>query len=361
MARSLCIFGSTGSRKTTQIKWLSRYIAEVTGKATLLLSLSGGGWAPCDPEIAAGMISAYRCDAAVTPLFVLRKISQGYWPLYPDKINEALLAIQSGDQSPTTMHEASLTRIDFSQFGGLAVEDWTAISGLIMRFLPDKGINVGGENRFSIAKSGVSSSFGQVGVVDGNLVSESFGSNIWADYNYTKNTLSGLVTSFNSLPFHTVLYTAMEGKTTEDGEKLSKPIYSPEIAGKKAPAECGSWVGDLIHAQDYPLPVVVKVPNPSGEGEIDQTIMRTTVRFFYTKHPDPDTGIMFPAKPRCAPERIAELDRIFPGGYFEPEWGATWGIDRYIREVEKLTESAAQDESLKGWRERMDAKLGRAR
>jgi hypothetical protein len=362
MARSLCIYGPTGSRKTTQVKWFSRYIAEITGKPTLLLSLSGGGWSPmCDPEVAAGMIEPYRCDAAVTPLFLLRKISQGYWPAYPDAINEALLAIQSGEQTADVMQSASLIRIDWSKYGGMAIEDWTAISDLIMRFLPDKGISVGGENRFQIYKNGASSAFAQVGVVNGELVTESFGSNILPDYGYVLNTLSGLVTNFNSLPAHTVMYTALEAKTTEDGEKSGKPIYGPDIAGKKATAKCGSWVGDFIHAQDYPLPVNVMVKNPSGEGEIEQTLIKTTVRFFYVKHPDPDTGIIFPAKPRCAPEKILELEKVWPGGYFEPEFGAEWGINRYLELMDQLAGDAAKQDSLKGWRERMDAKLGRAK
>ena len=355
MARSLAIYGATGSRKTTQVKFFSHYIAEVTGKSTLLLSLSDGGWSPmCDPEVNAGMIIPYKGDVAITPLLLLRKISQGYWPMHPDLMNSALQEF-SANPSGVPPAEASLIPINWDEVGGIAIEGWTSISSVIMRYLPDKGISVGGENRQGQAGM----SFNQAIIVDGSVVQESFGSNTRGDYNFVKNTLSGLVSNFNSLPCHTVMYTALEAKTTEDGDKNSKPTYGPDIAGKKASAECGAWVGDLIHAQDYPLPVTMKVPNPSGEGEIDQTIMKTTVRFFYHKHPDPDTGIMFPAKPRCAPEKILELDRMMPGGFFEPGFGETWGINKFLHLMDKLSTDASQADSLKSWRQRMDAKLGR--
>lgn len=363
MARSLAIYGPTGSRKTSQVKWFAHYIAKVTGKATLLLSLSDGGWSPmCDPEVSAGMIIPYKGDVAITPLLVLRKLSQGYWPKYPDLMNEAMtqfLADFASNPNTPPPPEASLTMIDWNEIGGIAIEGWSSISSVIMRYLPDKGINVGGENRLGVNKNGISMSFSQGVIVDDQMTVENFGSNTQGDYNFVKNTLSGLVSNWNSLPCHSIMYTALEARTTEDGEKGGRSIYGPEIAGKKASAECGAWVGDLIHAQDYPLPVTVKVKNPSGEGDIEQTVMKTTVRFFFHRHPDPDNGIMFPAKPRCAPEKILELDKLYPGGFFEPEFGATWGVNRYLEIMDQLAEDAGKNDSLKNWREKMDRKLGR--
>jgi hypothetical protein len=85
-----------------------------------------------------------------------------------------------------------------------------------------------------------------------------------------------------------------------------------------------------------------------------QTVHDVTVRYFFKKHPDPTTGILFPAKPRVSPEKIAELEKKLPGGYFEPT--TTWGLDKYLEFVDSLV---VDDESLKAWRERADAKLGR--
>lgn len=333
MARSGCIFGPTGSRKTTQVKWLAHYIADVTGKATMLLSADGGGWGPCQPEIDAGMIVPFFCDPSFVPLPTLRKISQGYWPSDP--------------QAPAT--QVNLVHMDWERFGGIAVEGWTSISSVGMRYLPDRGINVGGEDRTKLG------GFEQTIQVDSRVVTEVLRSNTRGDFGFIQNFLFGLVMNFNSLPCRYVLYTALESKTEDDDRST---IFGPAISGKKATAQCGSWVGDLIHAQDYTVDSVVKVPNLAKPSElIDSVVKDTVVRFYYKKHPDPATGILFPAKPRVTPECIRDLEKAFPGGYFESD--AEGGFDRYLHLVDKL--SAAQGDTLAGWREKADQKLGRAK
>jgi hypothetical protein len=85
------------------------------------------------------------------------------------------------------------------------------------------------------------------------------------------------------------------------------------------------------------------------------------VRFHYKKHLDPATGIPFPAKARVTPEQIAALEKRFPGGYFEPVVRNDVvydGFGTYLQVVDGL--GAAQGDALKGWRQKMDAKLGRA-
>jgi hypothetical protein len=333
MARSGICYGGTGTRKTTQVKWFSHYIADSTGKSTLLLSMDGGGWGPCQPEIDAGMIEPFFADSTIVPLAILRKVSQGYWP----------------KDIADPYSEAGLTRMDFSRFGGIAVEGWTSISAAAMRYLPDTNKNVGGENRRLLG------GFDNMVVVDGKPVSESFLSSTRGDYGFVQNFLYGLVMNFNSLPLRYVLYTALESKTEDDDRST---IYGPAISGKKATSQCGSWVGDLIHCQDYPVERIVKVPDPSDATKlVDQKLLDVAVRFYYKKHPDPSTGILFPAKPRVTPERIRDLERAFPGGYFESD--ETGGFDRYLKKVDEL--SAGQADSLKGWRERADALLGRGK
>lgn len=337
MARSGTIYGSSGSFKTSQIKRLARYIAERTGKTTKLLSMDGGGWEPCRPEVEAGMIEPYKVEANVLPLILLRKMSQGYWPEDPDETDPASI---------------NLVPIDWAKTGAIAVEGWTSISQATMRYLPDKGISVGGEDR---NKLGSNMSFALPVHVERQVVQETFGSNTRGDFGFTQNFLYSLVTNFNSLPCEYVLYTALESKTEDDDRST---VYGPAIAGKKATSQCGAWVGDLIHAQDYQVPRTVQVPNPLPGGEpISQTVFDVTVRYFYKKHPDPATGILFPAKPRVTPEAMAQLEERFPGGFFEPRADGGEGFDEYLRVVDRL--AAGQADTLRNWREQADAKLGR--
>lgn len=337
MARSGVIYGGTGTRKTTQVKRLAHYIAKKTGKATLLLSTDGGGWSPCQPEIDAGMILAYRCETANLPLVLLRKISQGYWPVNTEETNP---------------EKINLTRINYNDIGGVAVEGWSSISQVVMRYLPDQGISVGGEDR---KKPNSNMAFMQAVMVDGSWTPENYGSNTRGDFGFVQNFLYGLVTNFSSLPVEYVLHTALEAKTEDDDRTT---INGPMIAGKKGTSQCGAWVGDMIHAQDYPVAKKIMVPDPNDSTkQIEQMTIDMTVRFHFKKHLDPTTNIPFPAKPRVTPEQIGALDKRFPGGYFEPTADGRDGFDAYLETVDEL--SMGQADSLRGWRERLDAKLGR--
>ena len=336
MAQSSCLYGPTGSFKTSQVKWFSRYIAETTGKCTLLLSCDGGGWGACEPEIAEGMIRPYRCDSASVPMPILQMISKGYWPRNPEA---------------ATPDRLDLRPVEWDEVGGIAVEGWTSISAVIMRYLPASGISVGGEDRNKLG------GFSQTITVDGSVHNLNFRSNTRGDYGFVQNHLYGLVMNFNSLPCRRVLYTALESKTEDDTRTTT---YGPSISGKKATAECGAWVGDLLHAQDFQVVRSIDVPDPtdaSGKKLVSSQVAEMKVRVYFKKHPDPATSIPFPAKPRVTPEMMAELDKRFPGGYFEPT--TEGGLDRYLRTVDELSVSAGKSDALRAWRDKQDAKLGR--
>jgi hypothetical protein len=330
MARSGIIYGDSGSLKTTAVKHFSHYIYEKTGKSTLLLSMDGGGWGPCQPEIDAGVILPYRCNTQV-PLPLLRKISQGYWP---------------EDSGETEISRTNLRLVNWEKFGGVAVEGVTSISQAIMRHLADKGIKTGEE---------ATNQFTQKVLVDGTPTNESFAGNSRGHFGFTQNQMYSMVTNFNSLPCEYVLFTGLESRTEEDDRT---PIYGPQIAGKKATALIPSWVGDCIHAQGVPVPRTIQVPDPADAKKlIDSVVVDTAVRMYFAKHPDPVTSIMFPAKPRVTPERIPELMKKWPGGYFEP--GLASGFDDYLKLLDKL--GASQADEVAAWRAKMDEKFGRGK
>jgi len=335
MARSTCIYGPTGSRKTTQAKYLARYVYERTGKATLLLSTDGGGWEPCEPEIQAGLILPYRIDTSALPMPILRKLSQGYWPVDPLETDPGKIRVKL---------------VNWSKIGGYVVEGWSSISQVIMRYLPDAGISVGGEDRNKLG------GFDQpLRDEAGNVMMEHFRSNTRGDYGFVQNQLYGLVVNFNSLPVQDILYTALESKG-EDEDKST--VLGPQISGKKATGQCGSWVGNLVHAQDFPIHRKVRVPDPQDPARtIEEDQLDMAVRFYFKKHPDPQTGLFFPAKPRLTPERMPDLDKRFPGGYFEPTLDGQNTLADYLGLLDSL--AGGQGDAMRKWREQMDAKLGR--
>jgi len=331
MARSGVIYGPTGSRKTTAVKHFSHYIAETTGKATLLFSADGGGWAPCDPEVEVGMIRPYRCESATLPLVIMRKISQGYWPI---------------DSQETAPEKINLSMSNWDEIGGIAVEGWSSMSQMLMRYASDKGLKFGDKEYTGLFTLPIT--------VDSNVVYEKFGPSTQNHYGFVQNQLYGLTMNFISLPVRYVLFTAHESKAEDDDRTT---IYGPSIAGKKATAVAPSWVGDCLHAQDFAVKRQIKVPNPAGGDPLETEIVDTVVRMYYKKHPDPATGIMFPAKPRVTPEKIRELEKAYPYGYFEPT--TEHGFDDYLRLCDRLSADQAKSDTLKDWRAKADVKLGR--
>lgn len=328
MARSGIIYGDSNTLKSTAGKHFSHYIYERTGKCTLLLSLDGGGWIPMQPEIDAGIISAYRCNIEV-PLPTLRKISQGYWPL---------------NTAATRAAETDLRLVDWAKFGGMIVEGVTSISQAMMRHLADKGIKTGED---------ATSPFAQSVLVDGKVVSEQFAGSSRAHYNFVQNQLYSLITNFNSLPCEYVLFTGLEARSEEDDRTL---IYGPQIAGKKATALIPSWVGDCIHSQGISVRRTVQVPDVADPKKmVDSEIVETRVRMYFMKHPDPITNILYPAKPRVTPEAIPGLMKEYPGGYFEP--GLEEGFDQYLHTIDRLNQG--QTDRLAKWRAEVDVRFGR--
>jgi hypothetical protein len=326
MARSGCIYGSSGSYKTTAVKHFARYIYEVTGKRTLLLSMDGGGWDACSPEISAGIISAYRCTM-VNPLPVLRVISKGYWP------------------EDAESEEMNLVPINWNEVGGMAIEGLTSISQAEMRYLADHAMIVGGE-KTSLGK------FDQGVRVNGQVTVESFAGSSMGHYGFTQNNVYSLVMNFGSLPAWYILFTALESRTEEDDRST---LYGPQIAGKKATALVPSWVGDCLHSQDFAVPRITKVPDPVTKEMTEQSIMETVVRSYFVSHPDPVTGIKFPAKPRITPEQVKNLMTRYPGGYYVPT--PEEGFDKYLHTIDEL--QRGQADSVRAWREKIDEKLGR--
>jgi hypothetical protein len=224
---------------------------------------------------------------------------------------------------------------------------------MLMRHCADKNLKTG--------ESGTSTFKHPILVEDDNgdaaVQWEAFSGNSQGHYNFVQNQLYSMITNFQSLPVSYVLFTGHEKKYKEDGAPMAQ--YGVSVPGNAITPLVPTWLGDCIHAQDYKVPVTVKVPDASVEsGFVEEQTVRVRCRYYFVKHPDPDTGLIFDAKPRVTHSKVAELEKAFPGGFFTPT--TETGFDQYLRVVDKLAEDAAQSDSLKNWRERADQKLGRA-
>lgn len=340
MARSGCIYGSTGTYKTTAIAHFARYIADTTHKATLLLSADGGGWTPCDEEISVGMIRPYFVDIShdrFLPSLVV--IGRGYWPKNPDE----------GDPG-----RVNFVPVDWNEIGAIAIEGFTSIGTGLLLHCSQKALKTGED---------ATSKFGRTITVEGQEVTVGFAGNSKAHYQFVHNQLQGFTKAVTSLPVRYTLFTGIDKKAEDEDRTTIGGVSTP---GKAITNLIPTWVGDFIHAQDYSVPRKVKVPPPGmtaaqckPEQLVETDVYEKVCRYYFKDHPDPVTGILYKAKPRITHGAVAALAREFPGGYFEPT--PDHGFDVYLRTLDRLLAEGVlkEDDTLKRWRETQDRKLGR--
>lgn len=340
MAKSGCIYGESGTYKTTSIAHFARYIADTTGKATLLVSADGGGWTPCDEEISVGMIRPYQLDIShdrFLPTLVL--IGRGYWPKNPDEPD---------------MAKHNFTAVNWNEIGGIAVEGFTSIGNGLLLHCSQKALKTGED---------ATSKFGRTIIVDDQEVVVGFAGNSKAHYQFVHNQLQGFTKAVTSLPVKYVLFTGIDKKAEDTDRTTINGVSTP---GKAITNLIPTWVGDFIHAQDYSVPRKIKVPPPGKslsqckpDELIETDVYDKVCRYYFKDHPDPVTGILFKAKPRITHGAVTALGKEFPGGYFEPT--PDHGFDLYLKTLDRLLAQGVlkEDDTLKNWREKMDKQLGR--
>lgn len=306
-ANTLLIYGETGTYKTSNIGRFARYMYEKTGKPTRLISADGGGWMPVQAEIDAGIIDALRIVEAEQPLPLLRKLGQGYWPI-----------------------EGKLQLSDLGGVGAYCIEGLTSISMLLLRHLVKTGRKVSEE---------VIGKFEEEIEVDGRRVKESFSAPSRSHYGFIQNFVLDMLASFRALPVERVLFTAHEGKGSDD--ITNQMVYGPATVGKAITDKLPAEVGDLLHF--YAVPV----GSPTSKLE---------VRCYLDKHPDTQTRILWPSKARLQPEQVEEFNKRWPDRCFPLTLDQ--GIEAYLRfqDESRSTGGATAAE----WRASIDAKRQKA-
>jgi len=239
---------------------------------------------------------------------------------------------------------APSTEATWKEVGGLTFDSISTFCDLIMADLMGKNRKVSED---------VATPFSEkVATAAGGMEEIKFAASARAHYGFIQNQVYTLINSASSLPIEIVGLTALESKGEEQDRTT---VYGPAIIGKAATPKAPAWVGDCLHFETALVPRVtmMDVKGPDGKmAKVEEKVFDTVVRAYFMRHPDPKTGIHFPAKPRVPPEMWPELLKAFPGGYFEP--GLEAGLDHFLEVEDSLLLSSG--DRLKKWREEMDSK-----
>lgn len=341
---NICLYGRSGTFKTTQIGFLARYIYEKTGKPLRLVSADGGGWRPILPEVEAGLIEVFSIRNEINPIYILHKICEGYWPIH--LINGIKL-------------DGKMSKDTIDNVGGYAFEGITTISELMMDHLAGRKLGMNPAYSLNLTSSGESITSSEKGDLNikkfdsGEKITDEGGkelSNVtrgaYSQDHYgfvQKEVVEKIVMSWN-LPVELVIWTSHEA-SGEDEVTKTKSVNGPALVGKKGTAKIGRNVGMMIHAEPTVISQNIKVNNKDIVREITQ------VRYHFMSHADQILSkVTWEAKPRIPASLMDELLKVYPEGFFIPK--TSGGLDEYIKLEDKLL--SKETDSLKEWKKKMD-------
>jgi len=291
-AKTICIYGASGSSKTTQALYIAKYVKEKYGKNTRLLSADEGGWAPLANEGVIkgagnkdGIIEAYNVNNNKLLLGAMRKFSMGQWPTIIEKEGKKVRTIADAPEG-------------LKQTGCYIIEGLTSLSSSFMTYISKK------DNTSDVTKV----LFRAPGYEEGG---EFFGTVDRGHYGMVQQEMFNLVQQFGALPVELVVWTAHVG---QGEERVSKtPLYGPKLVGSAKTWEVPSWFSDCLHM------------------ERDDTGDMPKVRAYFKRHLDTLTEIVYLAKSSTGPTAYKNLLEKYNGGFVPLEIGE--GIDKYLREV----------------------------
>jgi hypothetical protein len=168
------------------------------------------------------------------------------------------------------------------EIGAVVVDSLTSFATSFMSDVKQKNVRVGQDNTSQPR----------------NEEGEQIGSNTISHYADTHTEILDALQSFQSLPVHVTMFTALEGLGQDDDTGVKRPALGPETVGKAINGKLPSRVNHCFHLV------------AEGQGA------KKIVKAFYNKHPS-ELGerLMWPAKVSLIPAELAEFWKLYPEGF----------------------------------------------
>ena len=272
-ASSILIYGVSDARKTTQIPEFARFVYEMTGRRTRMVSCETAGADRIQPAVDAGLIIPYWLRE--NPRSGIVHLAKGNWP-HPQQMNGQLMAKWSSCPSS-----------EWDEIGGYAIEGTASIAEMILRQLVSEGRKVQEE---------IVSPYIEDEIKLGAAARSHFGVAQQDVLRLLAEAPRGLFDASRGKVQY-VLFTGHEAKG-EDDQKST--IYGVGTIGKAVVKSIPKLVGTLLHH------------------EIDKAGRK--VWCYFRPHPDSENGnIMWDAKANLPadPKVWALVEKKWPGGRFE--------------------------------------------
>jgi hypothetical protein len=214
---SILVYGVSGAGKTTQVQELAKWVHNLNGKLTRLVSCSGGGWTSIQPAVNAGIVIPTYIRTRDFPVETLDKMTKGWWPA---DVNDPASSLLPPDKQK-----------DYGNIGGYAFDGITEACEWMMSYINSQ------EAAGKIKISAQSSKF-----KDG---ATEYGAPSLAHYGNIQTRIADFVSNSKGLRGMYLMWTALELKATDDNTRL--PIYGPDISGKAKTAIASAWFDNTLH------------------------------------------------------------------------------------------------------------------
>lgn len=251
---SVLLYGAGGAGKTHALATLARYVNTTTGKRMRVISADGGGVSPLRGLIKEGLVDVWYIDQWEKPFQHLEQAVRGSWPVAPTPNSPLVVGIREWKPCPSckgdtgggafgatakcnacgkTFAAGTVLPVQRDAINGLegvgayAFEGLTALGDLLMR----KMKTLDAQGAYSVMDDG----YKLVGAGRQH-------------YGLVQEYLAQYVAQARALPVPIVVWTALEVRADDDG----KPVYGPDLPGKKLTTRCIPWFTDVIHLDVLP-------------------------------------------------------------------------------------------------------------
>ena len=295
---TIILYGASGLAKSTNAKFFARYMYEKSGgKPVRLVTFEDSTKLIFQPLIDSQIVQPLFVTKSTNPLVLLRRVSKGDWPIFDDRGGV------KGWQAKADW---------VGQISAYVIEGLSSGSEQLLEFFREMGWFLREQKADSI-----------------DTLGEKFSTSSQTSYGVVQLEMLRALKSFGMLPVDRILWTAHEGSGVEDSEA----IRGPALVGKAGTGAIQKYCGLLIHAE--------------GVKEANSAVFRP--RFFFKRHADPKlTTISYPAKTTMPSEMVVDLDKTFPGGFFDPALTYGTGLDKFLKFEAELIKTAT--DQISAWK-----------
>jgi len=280
---SIMCYGASDSGKSTQARYIAEFIHRVHGKKTRLIALDRGSlWSPSQDLVDSGIIVPLEFPTSheFNPFAIMRKLRRGEWPV-DGKINRPTAKVANGvTQYISNTQWRPWSAEDEAEIGAIVIDSLSSYATAFMSDVKQKNQRSGDPAAAPRLEDG-----------------EQMGTNTMNHYADCHTEILDLLQSFQSLPVHITMFTALEGKGEDDDSGIKRTALGPETIGKAINGKLPSRVNHCFHLQ----------AEGAGKGKV--------IKAWYNRHPSDIPKVDWPAKVSFPPAELRRMWDKWPNGY----------------------------------------------